>query len=218
MNVNGRIEEEEDDEEEEEMATTANSRWDNNKYFLGFFISRCLQYQNSSHNRLVNKIHDDLESKRYCSAAFIDISQAFDKVWHTDLYNILLGVPQGSIIGPILNSIYKADMPETEHTLTATYADDTAILTSHQNPSTASTNLQHNLNQFGTWLKQWRIKTNENKSTHLTFSLKKETCPAVTLNGQHIPQEETAKCRRSPHRPLADMAKKTYSLKENNLV
>ena len=84
-------------------------------------------------------------------------------------------------------------MPETEHTLTATYADDTAILASHQNHITASTNLQHHLNQFETWLKQWRIKANENKSTHVTFSLKRETCPAVTLNGQHIPQEETAK-------------------------
>jgi hypothetical protein len=56
-------------------------------------------------------------------------------------------------------------MPETEHTLTATYADDTAILSSHQNPITASTNLQHHLNQFETSLKQWRIKANENKST-----------------------------------------------------
>jgi hypothetical protein len=79
------------------------------------------------------------------------------------MYNIQSGVPQGSILGPILYSIYTADMPETEHTLTATYADDTAILASHQNPITASTNLQRHLNQFGTWLKQWRIKANENK-------------------------------------------------------
>jgi hypothetical protein len=34
-------------------------------------------------HRLVYKINNDLESKRYFSAAFIDISQAFDKVWHT---------------------------------------------------------------------------------------------------------------------------------------
>jgi len=84
-------------------------------------------------------------------------------------------------------------MPETQHSLTATYAEDAAILASHQNHITASTNLQHHLNQFETWLKQWRIKANENKSTHVTFSLKRETYPAVILNGQHIPQEETAK-------------------------
>jgi hypothetical protein len=36
-------------------------------------------------HRLVYKINNVLESKRYCSAAFIDISQAFDKVRHTGL-------------------------------------------------------------------------------------------------------------------------------------
>jgi len=77
--------------------------------------------------------------------------------------------------------------------MTETYADDTEILASHHNHITASTNLQHNLNQFEKWLRRWRIKANENKSTHITFSLKRETCPAVTLNGQYIPQRETAK-------------------------
>jgi hypothetical protein len=72
--------------------------------------------------------------------------------------------------------------------MTATYADDTAILASHQNPITASTNLQHHIKQLEKWLKQWRIKANKNKSTHVIFSLKRETSPAVTLNGQHIPQ------------------------------
>ena len=34
-------------------------------------------------HRLVYKINNDLESKSCCSAAFIDISQAFDKLWHS---------------------------------------------------------------------------------------------------------------------------------------
>ena len=36
-------------------------------------------------HRLVYKIKNELESKRYCLAAFIDISQAFDKLWLTGL-------------------------------------------------------------------------------------------------------------------------------------
>ena len=36
-------------------------------------------------HRVVNKISRDLENKRYCSAAFLDIAQAFDKVWHDGL-------------------------------------------------------------------------------------------------------------------------------------
>ena len=36
-------------------------------------------------HRVVNKVSRDLENKRYCSAAFLDIAQAFDKVWHDGL-------------------------------------------------------------------------------------------------------------------------------------
>jgi hypothetical protein len=36
-------------------------------------------------HRLVNQINKDLNAKRYCSAAFLDISQDFDKVWHSGL-------------------------------------------------------------------------------------------------------------------------------------
>ena len=36
-------------------------------------------------HRVVSQVSKDLEEHRYCSAAFLDISQAFDKVWHTGL-------------------------------------------------------------------------------------------------------------------------------------
>jgi hypothetical protein len=36
-------------------------------------------------HRIVRRINEALENKQYCSAAFLDISQAFDKVRHTGL-------------------------------------------------------------------------------------------------------------------------------------
>jgi hypothetical protein len=36
-------------------------------------------------HRVAEVIRDCLESKEYCSAAFLDVSQAFDKVWHSGL-------------------------------------------------------------------------------------------------------------------------------------
>ena len=77
--------------------------------------------------------------------------------------------------------------------MTATYADDTAILASHQNSITASRKPQNHLNQFEKWLKRWHIKAKENKSTHVTFTLKRENCPTIRLNGNKIPQGETVK-------------------------
>jgi hypothetical protein len=51
--------------------------------------------------------------------------------------------------------------------MTATYADDTAIVASHQNPITASRKLKNRLIQLEKWSKRWRIKANKTKSIHL---------------------------------------------------
>jgi hypothetical protein len=36
-------------------------------------------------HRIIQRINEALENKQYCSAAFLDISQAFNKIWHTGL-------------------------------------------------------------------------------------------------------------------------------------
>lgn len=46
-------------------------------------------------HRVTNTISNTSENKQYCSAAFLDISQAFDKVWHEGLlYKIKKILPQ----------------------------------------------------------------------------------------------------------------------------
>jgi hypothetical protein len=112
---------------------------------------------------------------------------------YTDLYPLLSGVPQGSILGPKLYSIYTGDLPETAQITLATYADDTTILASHENPTEASRMLQMHLDQFKVCLQKWRIQANETKSMHITFSLRHGNCPPVQLNGKNIPQEKTIK-------------------------
>jgi hypothetical protein len=105
---------------------------------------------------------------------------------YTDLFPIHSGVPQG----PILYLLYTADLPTTRTTTVVTYADDTAILASHTNPTSASRNLQTNLNKIQRWLKTWRIKANETKSIYVTFTLRRETCPPVKINDCQLPQVE----------------------------
>jgi hypothetical protein len=45
-------------------------------------------------HRILRKINEAVENRQYCSAAFLDISQAFDKVWHTGLlYKLKRSLP-----------------------------------------------------------------------------------------------------------------------------
>jgi hypothetical protein len=43
---------------------------------------------------IVSRTHEALENKQYCSAAFLNISEAFGKVWHTGLlYKLRRSLP-----------------------------------------------------------------------------------------------------------------------------
>jgi hypothetical protein len=138
-----------------------------------------------------------MENRKYCTAVFLDVSQAFDKVWYPGLlfkierllplkyFNLLksylserqfetkfngktssrfrihCGVPQGSILGPLLYVLYSSDLPRSRGTTLGTLVDDTAIFATHEDPTIASVNLQEHLNSIEKWLQKRKIKVNE---------------------------------------------------------
>uniref|UniRef100_UPI002FDBF464 hypothetical protein n=1 Tax=Streptomyces sp. IBSBF 2390 TaxID=2903533 RepID=UPI002FDBF464 len=52
---------------------------------------------------------------------------------YSTLKEIHAGVPQGSILGPILYLIYTSDLPVMENIKVATFADDTALMATGKN-------------------------------------------------------------------------------------
>ena len=72
----------------------------------------------------------------------------------SDYHSIRAGVPQISVLGPLLYLLYTADVPTIEDTLMATFADDTPILSSDHDPVPVTEKLQHHLRLLQTWLEQ----------------------------------------------------------------
>ena len=71
----------------------------------------------------------------------------------SDALELARGVPQGSILGPILYSLYINDLPigiSTSHV--DTYADDTTIWETNSDPLLIKRSLQDSLDRTGRWL------------------------------------------------------------------
>lgn len=77
--------------------------------------------------------------------------------------------------------------------MTSTFADDTAILYSHENPLTAAREMQQHIQKIEKWANSWGIKINEDKSIHTTFTLRSKQCRPLTLNNRNIPQSNVVK-------------------------
>ena len=108
-------------------------------------------------------------------------------------FHIHSDVQQGSILGPLLCVLYTSDLPTSTETIIGTFADDTAIFATHEDPTIASLNLQKHLYIIEKWLKTWKINVNESKSSHITSTLRKGHYTAVNINQTIVPQTEALK-------------------------
>ena len=106
------------------------------------------------HNGLLFKL------KSFLSAPYFLILKSFFEnrfftVKHNNFYSpyykLKAGVPQGNDLSPILYNIFTSDLPRTNHTTLATYADNTAILVSNKDLNIAAHDLQYHLNQISNW-------------------------------------------------------------------
>jgi hypothetical protein len=111
----------------------------------------------------------------------------------SDLQPIKADVPQGSVLGPTLYTLFTSDLPTSSNTNLGRIVDVTAILSVHEEPDTAASNLQHHLSALQNLFEKWRIKINANKSCYITFTLRKRPTPDVCISGTQMPPKTEIK-------------------------
>jgi hypothetical protein len=159
---------------------------------------------------------------------FLDISKAFDRVWHKGLLyklkscgitgkllewlkdyltdrqqrvivngehsewgRINAGVPQGSVLGPLLFLIFINDITHViRNCKIRLFADDTCLFIEVEDPDTAASALNEDLERLNGWANKWHVTFSPPKTEEVVISRKRDKIvhSQVFLDGEPIKQ------------------------------
>ena len=112
--------------------------------------------------------------------------------------NVEAGVPQGSILGPLLFLIYINDLSENLVSNPKLFADDTSLFSVIFDKDLSAKNLNDDLNRINNWAFQWKMSFNPDpnkQAQEVLFSRKiqKSSQPSLIFNNNIVTQSLTQK-------------------------
>ena len=114
---------------------------------------------------------------------------------YSDWTNIRAGVPQGSILGPLLFLVFINDIVNDIGSNIRLFADDTSVYIIVDNPLRSAELLSADLEKISLWANTWLVTFNPAKTESLLISRKliKPDHPPLYMQNQHIAEVETHK-------------------------
>ena len=104
------------------------------------------------------------------------------------------GVPQGSILGPLLFNLYTNDFSKCHNSIHSQYADDTAILITDNNITSLNNRVNAELRNVIDWVEANKLSLNLQKTHYLIITnLKKPVKLKIIARDSDIKQTSTAK-------------------------
>ena len=103
------------------------------------------------------------------------------------------GLPQGSVLAPILFNCYTYDTPSSRCSKYM-YADDSALLARGKTTIAVQADLQADANALADYYRKWKLRLNPSKCVSVLFNLgPRKPDLVIILNGEKVPAESSFK-------------------------
>lgn len=185
-----------------DLVNFINLKFNESKYVVCVFVDLAKAFNSLNNNILLSKLYslgvdgNTLQLLESYTKGREQVTNLNGSI--SDVGKMEYGVAQGSILGPLLFSIYMNDLPMFfKHMDVRMYADDTILfceLDTHDNPLGKIRNINDELSILNNWCRANSVTINADKTKFMVFSPNKrkfnndfaDGLPDLVLNDKHL--------------------------------